>query len=261
MAAVAEVRKRTADYAALLWKAQSGFRDDDVATFTRRMVPAVQSAQVRTAALTSSYIARTTGEKPVPVVRADVVGGRGIDPVEVYTRPAVTVRTQLSQGASYADAVGAGLVRLQSIAAMDLQMSKVRQSRASLQRSSYQFYARVLTGNENCALCTIASTQRYRRGNLMPIHPGCDCGIEPLPRGAFPNQVIDQDLLDRTHEQIAAKLGSSDRGARNLGIGKATAIDDKPISDFTELIIARDHGDMGPVLTWRADRFTGPANL
>ena len=270
MAAVAEVRKRTADYAALLWKSQSGFRDDDVATFTRRMVPTVQAAQVRVAALTSSYIARTTGEKPVPVVRADVTNGRGVDPVEVYTRPAVTVRTQLSQGASFTAATAAGLARLQSIAAMDLQMSKVRQSRSSLQRSSYQFYARVLTGSENCALCVIASTQRYRRGNLMPVHPGCDCGIEPLPRGAFPNQVIDQDLLDRTHEQIASKLGASDPSARQLGQGKyvnynTTGSDarggtrfgkNERLADYTDLIISRDHGEFGPTLTWRADHFS-----
>ena len=260
MAAAAEVRKRTADYASLLWKAQPGFRDEDVENFTRRMVPAVQAAQVRAAALTSSYLAKATGEKPVPVVRAKVVGGRGVDPIEVYTRPAVTVRTQLSKGSSYTEAAAAGLARLQSVAAMDLQMSRARQSHSSLRGSQFQFYARVLTGSENCALCTIASTQRYRRGSLMPIHPGCDCGVEPLPRGAFPNQVIDQNLLDRTHEQIALKVGASDRGARNLGLGKETA-SGKPISDFTDLIVSHDHGEFGPTLAWRADHFTGPANL
>jgi len=265
-AAIVQVRNYTTDYAALLWKAQSNFHDADVANFTRRMVPAVQAAQVRTASLTSSYMAQIEAAKsgakvqPVPVVRADIVGARGVDPVEVYTRPAVTVRTGLSKGLTYAQSVTEGLTRLQSLVSTDMQMAKVRQANSSMRRSKFQYYARVLTGSENCALCTIASTQRYKRGNLMPIHPGCDCGVEPLPKGVYSAQVIDQDLLDRTHQQIADKVGVSDRSGRNLGIGKANAAD-KPIADYTDLLVTHEHGEYGPTLSWRADNFTGPSDI
>lgn len=277
-AAIVQVRSYTTDYAALLWKAQSGFRDADVANFTRRIVPVVQASQVRTASLTSSYMAQIEAAKggakvqPVPVVRADIVGGRGVDPVEVYTRPAATVRTGLSEGIQYKDAIGAGLARLNSIVNTDMQMAKVRQADSSMRRSKFQYYARVLTGSENCAMCTIASTQRYSRGNLMPIHPGCDCGVEPLPPGSTSGQVIDQGLLDRTHEQIASKLGASDPGARQLGQGKyvnynTTGSDargatrfgkNERLADYTDLIVSNNHGEYGPTLSWRGDHFTGP---
>lgn len=279
--AVAAVRKHTADYADLLWKAQTGFRDADVANFTRRMVPVVQAAQVRTASLTSSYMAQIEAAKsgakvqPVPVVRADIVGARGVDPVEVYTRPAVTVRTALSKGDMYNVAIEQGLARLQSIVSTDMQMSKVRQADSSMRRSKFQYFARTLTGSENCALCTIASTQRYKRGNLMPIHPGCDCGIEPLPKGMYNAQVIDQNLLDRTHQQIADKFGRSDPSARQLNQGKyvnynTTGSDarggtrfgkNERLADYTDLITSHDHGEYGPTLAWRADHFTGPSAI
>lgn len=40
-------------------------------------------------------------------------------------------------------------------------------------------YERVPDGNA-CDLCDLASGQRYTRGDLMPIHDGCGCGVEPL---------------------------------------------------------------------------------
>lgn len=254
------------DYSALLWKAQSGFRDANVADFTRFIVPRVQAAQIRTASLTSTYLSQMADAKygvkvaPVPVSRAAVLNGRGVDPVEVYTRPAVTVRTALSNGSSYTEAVAAGLVRLKSLVETDLQMAKVRQVSESTRGSRFQYFARVLTGAEDCALCVIASTQRYTRGDLMPIHPSCDCGVEPLESERDPGQVLDQALLDRTQEQIAQRVGTSDTGARNLGIGKYDARGN-PISDYTELIVTREHGEYGPTLSWRSDKFTGSKDL
>lgn len=263
---VLKVRTGLVDYSALLWKAQPGFRTANEADFTRFIVPRVQAAQIRTASLTSAYLAQMAAAKygvksaPIPVSRAAVLNGRGVDPVEVYTRPAVTVRTALSNGSTYSEAVAAGLTRLTSLVTTDLQMAKVRQVSASTRGSRFQYFARVLTGAEDCALCVIASTQRYRRGDLMPIHPSCDCGVEPLESERDPGQVLDQALLDRTHEQVAQKVGFSDSGARNLGIGKYDA-QGKPISDYTELIITREHGEYGPTLSWRSDKFTSAKDL
>lgn len=263
---VLRVRAGLVDYSALLWKAQPGFRDANVAEFTRFIVPRVQAAQIRTASLTSAYLSQMANAKygvksaTVPVNRQAVVSGRGVDPVEVYTRPAVTVRTALSEGKPYTEAVAAGLTRLTSLVTTDLQMAKVRQVSSSTRGSRFQYFARVLTGAEDCALCVIASTQRYTRGDLMPIHPGCDCGVEPLQSERDPGQVLDQALLDRTHELVTQKVGFSDSGARNLGIGKYDS-QGKPISDYTELIITRDHGEYGPTLSWRSDKFTGSKDI
>ena len=99
-----------------------------------------------------------------------------------------------------------------------------------------QFYRRVLTGRENCALCVVASTQRYYRGDLLPIHPGCDCGVQPLPPGLAVNQVIDEDLLEQVHQITADRLGVSDRGGRT--------------PDYRKLLTVSEHGEYGPTLSW-----------
>uniref|UniRef100_UPI001D0D1143 hypothetical protein n=1 Tax=Klebsiella pneumoniae TaxID=573 RepID=UPI001D0D1143 len=85
----------------------------------------------------------------------------------------------------------------------DLQLAKTHQARSSFNRSGVQFYRRVLTGNENCALCVIASTMRYRKNSLMPIHPGCDCDIDVIPPG-MDFDTISTELLNETHDQVKA---------------------------------------------------------
>lgn len=41
-------------------------------------------------------------------------------------------------------------------------------------------YLRTLGGGENCGLCVVAATQRYHKGDLLPIHSHCRCGVQPL---------------------------------------------------------------------------------
>src|SRR3546814_20241866 len=81
----------------------------------------------------------------------------------------------LSAGGSLAEAVRAGGNRLRSIAATNLQLAKTHTA-ARMGRAP--FYRRVLTGAENCALCVLASTQRDRLWDLLPLHPGVACNVE-----------------------------------------------------------------------------------
>jgi hypothetical protein len=82
----------------------------------------------------------------------------------------------------------------------------------------------------------VASTQRYHKGDLLPIHPGCDCGEMPLYGTDDPGQIINQQRLDATHEAVEARFGEFDRSAREI--------------DYRNIMVA-DHGEMGPVLTWK----------
>lgn len=265
-AAVAAVRSSVLAYVQLVWRAQGSYRTEDVDRLVSLIVPRVRAGQMQTANLTAAYIASIdtvrTGRlvKPVPVDPSAVLDGRGVAASEVYRRPAVEVYTALAAGASYTDAVARGLTRLNSLAATDLQMSKVRQARASYQASGKQYFRRVLNGGSNCGLCTIASTQRYSTKVLSPIHPGCDCGVDELAANESREQVIDQALLDSTHAAITDLRGATDFGARDLGLGKTTATG-RDLSDFTNLVVVRDHGEYGPTLTWRQDKFTSAAGL
>ncbi len=136
----------------------------------------------------------------------------------------------------------------------DIQQTRNRQARAAYTESSFEYTIRQLSGAENCALCVIASTQRYLAKDLQPMHPGCDCGQRGIRASQDPGQIIDPDLLELTHAAVEAKLGATDRSARLL-------TGENPISDFLDLIVTREHGELGPTLTWRADRFTGPNDL
>jgi hypothetical protein len=156
-----------------------------------------------------------------------------------------------------------GAARASSIAETDIQLaSREAGRRQRLGNSNIVGYKRVLTGSENCALCAIASTQRYRVNDLKPIHPGCDCGEEPIYGDFDPGQVIDQTGLNSIHEALEAQLGVSDREARAAGIGKFVQYDgEQRLADFTEIIAVREHGEYGPTLTWRDQKFTGPSDI
>lgn len=257
--AVEQVRTRLLTVADRLWAGLGSYRDADIDRLVKLIVPHVEAGQVQIASLTEAYFQQVGARAGVDAWF--VTGGRGVPPDEVYRRPATTVYTALADGKPVSDAISEGAVRLASLIATDLQMAKVRQAQRSLESAKVRAYRRVLTGRENCALCVIASTQRYHVGDLSPIHGGCDCSVDVLPPGFDPaEQVFNPELLDLAHDAIDHQLGRTDYGGRDLGIGK-TDSRGRPISDFTDLIVTRQHGEHGPVLTWRDDKFTSKSDI
>jgi len=248
----AAVRQRVETYARSLWGSLGSWRDDDINRMIAQIVPVVNGAQMQMVALTDAYLSAVAVAAGFPMpsgsTQASKVTGqatRGIAPAEVYRRAGVTVWTALSEGASLSDAVDQGLHRLLDLAATDLQLAKTRTSLHRLSGDqNVAGYRRTLSGSENCAMCTIASTQRYRKEDLMPIHPGCDCGVAPIRGSVDPGQVIDPDRLEALHQAAADQLGVSDRSGR--------------APDY-RYIQVRQHGEYGPVLTWRGQHFDGPA--
>jgi hypothetical protein len=213
-------------------------------------------------------VAKANGESFTPAQTRpsdliDQVLRNGPSAQEVYRRPFVEVYTALAGEQLLRTAVERGAARASSIAETDIQLAsrqaglKQRQSNANIVG-----YRRVLTGSENCALCAIASTQRYRRDNLKPIHPGCDCGEEPIYGDFDPGQVIDQGSLDSIHQALQQQLGVTDYQARDAQIGKLVQYEDSQrLADFTEIVVTREHGEYGPTLTWRDQKFTGPKDI
>lgn len=250
-AATAAIRARVVEYARRLWLGSASLRDEDVERIVSRLVPAVQSGQRQVAQLTDAYISRVAAfagvEWSAGLNLDDIVNYRGVPAVEVYRRPAVTAYTALSRGVPYAEAVQQGLNRLVSITSTDMQQAKNRAAAAGIDRSGFEFFRRVLSGSENCALCAIASTQRYRRGDLLPIHPGCDCGVAVMFAPSDPGQVIDSPTLELIHNEVERVTGSVDRSGR--------------APDYRDLVVTNLHGELGPTLGWRGETFTGPADL
>jgi len=259
-----QIRDRTLALTAARWDASPSYRDADIDRLIAQILPQVQAGQMATATLTNAYIgqaalvAGTTAGATVD--REMILGYRGTQSADVYRRGAVTLYTALSNGSPFDAAVAYGLDRMLSIVATELQQAKNRQAQRAIEASGFYGYRRVLTGLENCALCAIASTLRYTKSELMPIHPGCDCGVQPVREADGPGTILDPDMLERTHALIDQKLGLSDRSARDLGIEK-TSSSGNPLSDYTDLVVVNDHGELGPTLAWRSDKFTSAADI
>ncbi|WP_405375975.1 MULTISPECIES: hypothetical protein [unclassified Microbacterium] len=241
----------------------NSWRDADMVAFQNAVLPYMDAAERQMADLTAAYVASASAAidggafRPRQVDYRQVTGDalRGTAAREVFMRPQMILNTTLAAGGSLTDAVTAGEKRLRSLAATNLQLAKTRTAQ---RYTTTEYYRRVLTGSENCALCVIASTQRYKSSILQPIHPGCDCSVEPL--GGQPALVINSSLLETTHAAIERGLKATDRNAFDLDLEDIkTDAQGRRISDFTDLIVTRQHGELGPVLTWRNNHFRTPA--
>lgn len=243
-----------------LFVALGSWRDADVAGFVEQAVPAVEGTQAALAQLTAVYVAERAAEvngvdgvlPPVldPTTYTGLRDGVSMD--DVYARPFVTLRTALARGRTLEDAIRLATVRLGEIVEMDMQQTYAHAADAAMaglpEDVRPRFWARVPQGPENCALCLVAATQRYRVGDLNKIHPGCDCAVKPLAVTDDPGQVIAPELLERAHDAVREMTGTTDRGGR--------------APDYRKLMVQMTgrHSEVGQMLHFPGDHFdTGPA--
>lgn len=255
--ATSRLRGQLSAFLAALWRSLGYYRNAQMVQFIAQAVPVVAGAQQQMASLTSAYLATDRAavlrvqHRPVAVDPAKVTGAavrNGVSPQVVYGRPFHLVWRQLGDGVAPGQAIQAGLDRAEQSALTDLQLAKTHTAaRVMAADPRVVGYRRVLEGAYSCALCVIASTQRYHQAALMPIHSNCDCSQQPIYGGHDPGLVIDEAQLESAHQQIAAATGTSDRGGRS--------------TDYRSLLITHDHGELGPVLAIRGRPFTGPAQL
>lgn len=244
---VSIIRDRVTSAVSQYWGSLRAYRDADITAFVDAVLPVIAAGQSTVSDLTLAYLThvRATVESTPMALSpvGDMTDLRGVPSAEVYRRPGKTVYSALASGKSLDAAASEGLARAVSLAQTDLQLAKTH----TVARSGLRWFRRTLSGAENCALCAIASTQRYYRGDLMPIHPGCDCGVMEVFSERDPGQIIDEDTLEMVHAEVEAFVGVSDRGGR--------------VPDYRNLIVTREHGEYGPTLAWRAQKFTGPTDF
>lgn len=230
----AAIRARVISYIQHTWGSLDSYRDADIDRFVGAVVPVVTAGQVRVAALTDAYLATfqaaVLGGPVSPIgIPADLVTDetlRGVPATDVYARTGPAVWTALANGSDIAAAAAIGLERASAMAATDLQLAKTHASRLVLAgNDNVVGYRRVLEGRKSCGLCVVASTQRYHRGDLMPIHPHCDCGVQPIFGDRDPGRLIE------------------------------------PVSSGDVEPVVHEHGELGPVLAVKGQTFTGPSDL
>jgi len=256
------VRGKVLRFVGAVWSGMPNYRRDAIETrFLDAVVPVVKAGQIQVAEITNAYLLAQAkqlgiGMKAATVDADKVTGLRPVTYAEEYSRPATSVYAALAEGQGFDQAKKLGAGRLMSLVATDLQMSYVHQARATMKGGAFTFFTRIPRGVETCALCLVASTQRYRRGNLMPIHPGCDCGMEIHKGDVDPGQILQPEQLEKYHAAVAAKTGT-DAGSWEVFGGR----DARGIVDYRKLLAVREHGEYGPTLTWLGDRFTGPTGI
>lgn len=239
-----------------------------VADFIKRVLPLTGGAQRAMATLTNAYLNQAIG-RPVTPINFDLVTGVAlrngeVKPSTLYSRPVVSMRTALAQGKTLGEAEAIGRKRLIDISGSDLQLAKTHTSREVLtdavqnpRRGPSQGvvgFRRVLSDRGNhCAMCILASTQRYHSFDLMPMHPGCQCSVAPIIGETDPGQVLDEEAVKRVHEVIARDLGR--KYVAPSGRAGSTRAGEL---DYRDIVIVNNHGELGPVLGVRGQNFTGP---
>lgn len=258
-----QLRQRLGDLIAQLWRSLDSYRDP--APFVGRVVPLVTGAQMRMASLTAAYLAAVrqisaggTGT-PVAVLDSRVTGAvtrNGTPLTDVYERPFHTVWRELHdlprEAGAVDRAIQAGLDQALVEARTDVQRTKALTARETFAADRHVAgYRRVLEGARSCGLCVVASTQRYHKADLLPIHPGCDCAVAPIYGEEDPGQVIDEQRLAAAHQAVAERFGRSDASARGRD----------GVPAYRDVLIVHQHGELGPVLGVRGQGFTGPSDL
>lgn len=262
----AQLQQNTVDAVAAQYQASPDYRAADAEAFAAQAAPVVQSGQEQMSTLTKvflalliGYMTGETAEKISEALTSPLTGPallaldfarglRGVDPAEVYQRPYREVWYALSRGVPFPEAVDEGRGRVAQLASTDVQLAKTHTAREVLRDDQRVVgYRRVLEGAYSCGLCVLASTQRYHKRQLMPIHPQCDCSVAPIVGDDDPGQVINDQAVADVHAAVAERFGATDPGGRAL--------------DYRKLLISHEHGEIGPVLTRREDEWTGPGEV
>lgn len=230
-ARTARVRSAVGGQVAALWSGLGAYRDANVDRFVRVAVPKVQAGQIATARLTAQFLGGAV------LSRDAIVAARPVEQSVEYRRPAVKLYTLLSQGLAFADALTQSTELVGDLTATDMQLALRAQSQASLDAGGYSQYRRVLTGSENCPRCAIAASNVYSTRDLLPIHAHCDCTVEPIRDGIPSMDFSALELTGARAEQVAG--GAS----------------------YESLVTVQEHGELGPVIAWASDSFTGPADI
>lgn len=228
------------------------FRDADAARFAARAVPLVRGTQRTLAALVAAQhaqeVLRQTGRAVAPPRMSDLVSVdlRGVDPHDVYTRPFRSIYAELARSDNMTEAVSRGAQRLEQIVEGDMQLTHAHASREAVTQLRARYWRRTLIGDENCALCVLASTVKYSLDVLKPIHLFCDCEV-----------VAVYNRKDDPVKNEAALVARAYAAAREA----TSANDGRPV-DYRQVRtrITADHGELGSLLVYPNQRFTAESD-
>lgn len=220
-----------------------------VTRYAKDVVRVVEAPQRQAAALTNAFQARVltelTGRTAAPVKQVDVTQLRGIPHESVYGRVADEYRYQKSVGRTESEAAALVALRAEELADMDVTLAVRKQENAFVKaKKTVLYYRRVIhpelaESGASCGLCIVASDRVYQKADLKPIHFRCNCVTLAVTDRKFDvGAVINQDDLNALYEAAGGNTAEKLKETR-----------------FT----VHEHGELGPVLTYKGNRWRGPA--
>lgn len=265
---VALARIRAQILAAVLhqFRFSGSWREHDAAEFMSIVPPLVRGGQQAVSAITAGYVDRVTSEAtgvtgpPVGISPSEVTGSAvrgGVDPAVVYRRPYATAWTDLAAGAPLPQALTKAERRIVDLVDTDLQLAKTNTVKKVGERNEKILgWRRIPQGTYSCALCLITATMIYHRRALLPIHPNCNCSIEPITLDYDPLPAVSEQFLADVHAAIERDLGAKYVAASGrLQNTKAREL------FYRDIVIVHEHGEIGGVLGVRGQTFTGPEDI
>jgi hypothetical protein len=210
------------------------------------------TAQRTSSGLTASYLQMTLRLLGSPLGKRLAIGAavgvgafavrKGIDLARAYERPMETIRYEQSQGVEPEQARERGRLRLLSMLDTDIQLAARDAARNVLRESDdVSGYRRILrpemSRGTSCGLCVAASDRVYSVEELLPLHPGCHCGVAPIVGEHDPGRELNE-------ADFAALYGAA---------GSTAAADLRDVE-----VAVKMHGELGPVLVDARHHFRGP---
>jgi hypothetical protein len=161
--------------------------DDDIAEdFADEVAPISLAAQRSLVSTLGGYLSVVT-RAPFRALNLDEVTGDALYPDEglrdTWRIPVFSMWAALGAGVAFADAREEARRGAERQAQSDLAFAQA-QGMARLTEGNPEVlgYQRVLAG-DGCTFCVELADEVYGTGELMPLHPGCNCSVEPVLSG------------------------------------------------------------------------------
>ncbi|MDR6861965.1 hypothetical protein [Phycicoccus sp. 3266] len=215
---------------------------------TKQVAAKLAAGQRGIAGLTDAYLARVTSYvlgrtvtgSGVPLVMGQTLRMGVKDHEEVYGRVAAEYRYQRYLGNPDSAALTTALTRAREMVGTDLGLAHQHQVRRFNEARNVTRYRRVIRSEKACGLCAAASDRIYYRGDLMPIHSRCRCGVIAVTANTDPGSQLNEDTLRELYKAAGSTRGPDLKRVR---------------------VEVFEHGELGPQLRVAGQHIRGPEQV
>jgi hypothetical protein len=169
------------------WMHLGGPTDEDAASWLRFAVPTMRGAKTQTAYSQLAYTKHVAHTLDLPrSAQLDVPAIVGDSLADRYIAPVINLRSSLSEGTPFADALAQAGRLVEGFARTDIAEVAQESAVAAMADTPGITHYRRVPSDLACDFCLLISGQRYTTDDLAPSHKNCTCGIGPITEESDP---------------------------------------------------------------------------